>query len=222
MRTCPPPGFGISRSTIWKSAPALGTCATFMGATATLVVAINPPLNVQILSKRTYCCWQGNRKLFAAPLSCHFENDFQLDRSAKRKACDAIHQAARALVFSEDVLQQLGSGVSDLRLIADISRSGHRHAEADDARHSVERSQVLFRDSENVERRELSRFATGFHVELRADAPSASRPAACRGKHSAKKEQIVRSEERRVGKECRSRWWPYHQKKKKGKRETGE
>src|SRR5690554_7869914 len=24
-----------------------------------------------------------------------------------------------------------------------------------------------------------------------------------------------RSEERRVGKECRSRWWPYHQKKKK-------
>src|SRR6266513_4979218 len=24
----------------------------------------------------------------------------------------------------------------------------------------------------------------------------------------------ARSEERRVGKECRSRWWPYHQKKK--------
>src|SRR5438445_2646153 len=134
-------------------------------------------------------------------LPCYLENDFQLDRGAERKACDAIHQAARALVFSEDVLQQLGSGVSDLRLIADISRSGHRHAEADDARHSVERSQVLFRDSENVERRELSRLATGFHVELRADAPSESRradapsesrPAAFRGKHSAKKEQIVR------------------------------
>src|SRR5687768_18475562 len=25
---------------------------------------------------------------------------------------------------------------------------------------------------------------------------------------------ISRSEERRVGKECRSRWWPYHEKKK--------
>src|SRR5437660_10940145 len=24
----------------------------------------------------------------------------------------------------------------------------------------------------------------------------------------------MRSEERRVGKECRSRWWPYHEKKK--------
>src|SRR5205823_13070075 len=27
--------------------------------------------------------------------------------------------------------------------------------------------------------------------------------------------QRKRSEERRVGKECRSRWWPYHSKKKK-------
>src|SRR5207253_8599337 len=27
-------------------------------------------------------------------------------------------------------------------------------------------------------------------------------------------EQLLRSEERRVGKECRSRWWTYHEKKK--------
>src|SRR6266849_1605813 len=73
----------------------------------------------------------------------HLENDLQLDWSAERKACDAIHQAARALVFSEDVLQQLRSGISDFRLIADISRSGHRHAEPDDPRHFVERCQVL-------------------------------------------------------------------------------
>src|SRR5207302_7868448 len=79
----------------------------------------------------------------------HLENDFQLDRGAEWKACDAIHQAARALVFSEDVLQQLRSGISDFRLIADISRSGHRHAEPDDPRHSVERSQMLPRDSED-------------------------------------------------------------------------
>src|SRR5438045_6143317 len=30
-----------------------------------------------------------------------------------------------------------------------------------------------------------------------------------------KKPEQVRSEERRVGKECRSRWSPYHEKKKK-------
>src|SRR6266511_6241887 len=29
---------------------------------------------------------------------------------------------------------------------------------------------------------------------------------------------ISRSEERRVGKECRSRWWPYHEEKKGTKR----
>src|SRR5437870_10022534 len=40
MRTCPAPGCGTSRSTISKSPPALRTCATFIGAIATLVVAM--------------------------------------------------------------------------------------------------------------------------------------------------------------------------------------
>src|SRR5580698_3235846 len=57
----------------------------------------------------------------------HLENDFQFDRRAERKTSDAIHEPARTLVFSEDVLQQLRSGVSDFRLIADIPRGGHRH-----------------------------------------------------------------------------------------------
>src|SRR6266513_1519566 len=122
----------------------------------------------------------------------HLENDFQLDRGAERKACDAIHQAARALVFSEDVLQQLRSGVSDLRLIADISRSGHRYAEPNDPRHFVERAQMLPRDSEGVERREVSRLAPRFHIELRSDAPDEFRPAAFRGKHATEKKQIAR------------------------------
>jgi hypothetical protein len=52
--------------------------------------------------------------------------------------------------LSEHVLQQLRSGVSDFRLIADISRSGHRHAEPDDPCHFVERSQMLPRDSEDI------------------------------------------------------------------------
>src|SRR5438093_13535064 len=34
-------------------------------------------------------------------------------------------------------------------------------------------------------------------------------------------EEINRSEERRVGKECRSRWLPYHLKKKKEERREG-
>src|SRR5689334_25166573 len=33
-------------------------------------------------------------------------------------------------------------------------------------------------------------------------------------------EELIRSEERRVGKECRSRWWPYHEKKKKKETKT--
>src|SRR5438270_14079652 len=110
-------------------------------------------------------------------LMCYFENDFQLDRGSERKACDAKHQAARALVFSENVLQQLRSGVSDFRLIADISRSGHRHAQPDDPRHFVERSQMFSRDREDVERGEMRCFAPCFYIELRADAPNKFRAA---------------------------------------------
>src|ERR1700730_1131207 len=131
----------------------------------------------------------------------HLENDFQLDRRAERKACDAVHQAARALVFSEDVLQQLRSGVSDFRLIADISRSGHRHAEPDDPHHSVEGSQMLPRDSEDVQRREVSRLAPRFYIELRADAPNEFRLVAFRGKHPAQKKQIARLHRFHIGAE---------------------
>src|SRR5437867_3780084 len=81
---------------------------------------------------------------------------------AERKTCDAVHQTARALVFAEDILQQLRS-VSDLRLIADISRSGHRHAQTDDARYFIERSQMLLRDHEDVERRVVSRLGSFLH-----------------------------------------------------------
>src|SRR5438034_11800272 len=42
MRTCPGPGCGTSRSTISKSPPGLGTCTAFIGANATLVVAMLP------------------------------------------------------------------------------------------------------------------------------------------------------------------------------------
>ena len=131
----------------------------------------------------------------------HFENHFQLDRGAERKAGDAVHQAARVLVFSEDVLQQLRSAVSDFRLLADISRSGHRHAEPDDARHFVERSQMLPRDRQGVERREVSRLAPRFHIELRADAPNEFRHATFRGKHPGQKKQIARLHRFRIGAE---------------------
>src|SRR5205823_13441103 len=91
MRTCPTPGLGISRSTISKSAPALGICAAFIGAFATVVVAINPPINCQPLLKSTYRNWRGDQTLPAAPLPRRLEDHFQLDRGAERKACDAIH-----------------------------------------------------------------------------------------------------------------------------------
>src|SRR6188768_3896218 len=116
MRTCPAPGLGTSRSMTWKSPPGLVICATFIVAIATCVVAmVVSPLNS----------------------SRDFENDFQLDRRAKRKTRDA-----------EDVLQQGRRTVGDFRLIANISRRGDRHAQSNDPCDPVERSEVLARNRE--------------------------------------------------------------------------
>src|SRR5439155_8871438 len=38
--------------------------------------------------------------------------------------------------------------------------------------------------------------------------------------HRMEPHRLVRSEERRVGKECRSRWWAYHKKKKKERKDV--
>src|SRR5713226_9554058 len=190
MLTSPASGSGISRSTIWKPAPGLEIWATFMVATAT-VVAINPPLNLSDIVEKQPSHFLAERLTLLAARLSHLENDFQFDRGAERKACDAVHQAARVLFLSENLLQQLRSGVSDFRLIADISRCGHRHAEAYDPRHFVERSQMLPRNSEDIECSEVSRLAPRPHVELRADAPNEFRPAAFRRKHAGEKKQLA-------------------------------
>ncbi len=81
--------------------------------------------------------------------------------------------------------------VRDFQLVADISRSGNRHAEPDHARHFVERSQILPRNGEDVERREVRRLAARFDIELRADASDEFRRAAFRGKHPGEKKQVT-------------------------------
>src|SRR5215471_5812811 len=69
MRTSPALGFGISRSTISNSPPALEICATFIGTTAILVVAISPPstsnlaetASLQLLRADLFLDGLGNR-----------------------------------------------------------------------------------------------------------------------------------------------------------------
>jgi hypothetical protein len=56
-------------------------------------------------------------------------------------------------------------------------------------------------DRQEVERREVSRLAPPFYIELRPDAPDEFRPEALGGKHPAQKEQIARLHRFHVGAE---------------------
>src|SRR5208282_6905509 len=81
----------------------------------------------------------------------------------------------------------------------------YRDAEADDASNFVERSQIFACDREGVQRREIGRFASGFHIEFRADAANELRRAAFGGKHPGKKKQIAGLHRFRIGAK-RLRW----------------
>jgi hypothetical protein len=61
------------------------------------------------------------------------------------------------------------------------------------------------RDSEDVERREVSRLAARFYIKLRADAPSELCLMALGGKHSGQKKQIACLHSFHIGAE-RLRW----------------
>src|SRR6266851_4695957 len=60
---------------------------------------------------------------------------------------------------------------------------------------------MLPRDSEDVERREVSRLTPRFQIDLRADAPNKFRPVAFCRKHPAQKKQIARLHRFHIGPE---------------------
>src|ERR1700722_742094 len=109
IRTCSGPGWGISRSTIWKSAPALGITATFIGATATLLVAICPPMLHRIvvevhllfssmnvaIEKR-----QALSKIYSSLLRCVMGEDKVVRLNRLMRDPSALHSPAFAHVGS--------------------------------------------------------------------------------------------------------------------------
>src|SRR4029077_765238 len=106
MRTWPALGLGISRSTIWKSAPGLGTCATFIGAIAILVVAMMPPSNFH-----PWCCHVQHgrgRTLRAPPSQSNYRNDLNAARSSaknKDREFAAIFRDSSQSHFQETIHQ---------------------------------------------------------------------------------------------------------------------
>src|SRR6266850_4665694 len=88
IRTCPAPGFGISRSTISKSAPALGTCTTFIFAIATL---------------RSFLVLDLRLQLDARPLKTDTTRGVA-DERRKKKFCNDFRSDAQASRLTRTVL----------------------------------------------------------------------------------------------------------------------
>jgi hypothetical protein len=113
MHTCRTPGLGISRSTISKSPPGLGTCATFIGATATLVVAILlydpiPPVSVE-LSRPVPGCHVSVPEVYSRAARSGVQATLTLDKFPGRtfhgtlgRNANSIDIASRTLLVEVD------------------------------------------------------------------------------------------------------------------------
>jgi hypothetical protein len=129
-----------------------------MVATAT-VVAINPPLNLSdIVEKQLLHFWWNDRHCLQRDYPTSKMTSSSTGAPSGRLATPYTRRQG-FFSFPENFLQQLRSGVSDFRLIADTSRIGHGHAEPHDPRQFVERSQMLPRNSEDIECSKVSRLA---------------------------------------------------------------
>src|SRR5947207_80877 len=98
------------------------------------------------------------------------EGHLELHRRAEWQAGDAVDRSNRVLVLAEHVLEHLGGAIGYSRMITHVTHSGDEHAEPNDARHPIERPEMVADDREDVEGGEPRRSAARFRVELRTDA----------------------------------------------------
>ena len=126
-----------------------------------------------------------------ASLGCDFEEDLQHDRHTEWKACSAEDHPDRQLVFSEDVAQQLGGGVSDLGLREEVALGCDVRHEPDDFGHLVERAQVASRDGEYVQSSDARGFTSLFYVVFSAEPAYELRFMSDHGENSAEVKQVT-------------------------------
>src|SRR6476620_6629686 len=131
------------------------------------------------------------RRIIGLLLVRDFKNDFKFHRGPQRETGHAIDQTTRVLVFSKDALQQIGSTVSDLRMIADIFRCGAIPTETHNPTHLIKRSQIFSCNRKGVECSKVSGLASCFYIELSANTSYEFCRASLGRQHASKKEQIA-------------------------------
>src|SRR2546425_11618555 len=148
-----------------------------------------PPLTASptFLFGRFFRPWGG-----AADL----DDRLDLDRDAVGQRSHAYGGAGVLALVAEHLDEQVRAAVDHLRLVGELGRAVHHAEQLHHALHAVEAAELGLHHREQREPDRARVLVALFHRELRAEL--------------ALDRAWPRSEERRVGKECRSRWSPYH------------
>lgn len=121
----------------------------------------------------------------------NFKDDFELNRHPERKTSNTDHQSNRHLLAAKNVSEEIGRPVRNSWLVKEISRSGYKHAESDDAHDSVERAQMFFCRGERAQGRSVCGIAASIGIELFAKPANVFCLMVHYGEHSAEEEKAA-------------------------------
>src|SRR6185503_11578344 len=107
-----------------------------------------------------------------------------------RQARHARDHASRYEVGAKYLREQLGGCVGDLRVVAKFRCGCQRHGQTSDTLRLVQRSEMLPRQRERIERCQAGRAAPVFDAEIGADSPEELRDAALQRQRPAHEQQI--------------------------------
>ncbi len=116
---------------------------------------------------------------------------------------------SRTAIFSMPKISRNRSEarVRDPGLVEEVAGGCHEHSEPDDASHSIERAQMLFRRSEHAQSRGVGGISSGLDVEFFPEPANILRLVVDDREHPAEEEQVARLHRLDVSAERRRGGW---------------
>jgi hypothetical protein len=134
----------------------------------------------------------GGISLYHRLLRIDFEDHIEFDWNPERKARNADDRPDRSFLDAKDIPKQIRGSVRDPGMVVKIPKGRKEHSKTHDASHSIERAQMLFCNSEDVQSRSVGRISSGFDIEFLPEPANMLRLMVHKRKYAAKKEQVTR------------------------------
>jgi len=120
-----------------------------------------------------------------------FEDNFELDRQAERKTGNADYQPNCHVIAAKDIAEQIRGSVGNPGLVKEVAGGCQEDSEANHARHTIERAQMLFGRGQGAQGRSPNRIAAHFGIQFLPQPAKILRLVIHNREHAAQEEEIA-------------------------------